>query len=106
MYLPTSAISSDRLGRLDAGDERAPLGEVGLDLGVAEAQLANDEPSEAGRLEHERDLVDRVGGLGRDDRVGGDVREQRDLLADLVADRVVASAGRSRPAGCRCRAAP
>ena len=37
----------------------------------------------------ERDLVDRVGGLGRDDRLGGDVGEQRDLLADLVGDRVV-----------------
>ncbi len=28
-------------------------------------------------------------GLGRDDRLGRDVGEQRDLLADLVADRVV-----------------
>ena len=37
----------------------------------------------------ERDLVDRLGRLGRDDRLGRDVREQRDLLADLVADRVV-----------------
>ena len=37
----------------------------------------------------QRDLVDRVGGLGRDDRLGRDVGEQRDLLADLVADRVV-----------------
>ena len=32
-----------------------------------------------------------LGGLGRDDRLRGDVAEQRDLLADLVADRVVAA---------------
>ena len=84
----------DRLGRLDPGDEGAPLVEVRLDVGVAEPELANDQTAEAGGLEHERDLVDRVGGLGRDDRVGRDVREQRDLLADLVGDRMIASAGR------------
>ena len=39
----------------------------------------------------QRHLVDRVGRLGRDDRLGGDVGEQGDLLADLVADRVVAA---------------
>ena len=36
-----------------------------------------------------RDLVDRVGRLGRDDRLAGHVGEQGDLLADLVGDRVV-----------------
>ena len=79
----------DRLGRLDPGDEGAPRVEVRLDLRVAEPELADDELAEARRLEHERDLVDRVGGLGRDDRLGRDVGEQRDLLADLVGDRVV-----------------
>ena len=40
-------------------------------------------------LEEERHLVDRLGGLGGDDGVGRDVREERDLLADLVAHRLV-----------------
>ena len=42
----------DRLRRLDPVDERAPRVEVGLDLRVAEAELADDELAEAGRLEH------------------------------------------------------
>ena len=42
----------DRLGRLDPGDQRAPRVEVRLDVRVAEAQLADDELAEAGRLEH------------------------------------------------------
>ena len=91
MYLPTSAISTVALGRLDPGDERPPPVEVRLGLRVAQAQLADDEPAQAGLLEHQRDLVDRRERLGRDHRVGRDVGEERDLLPDLVADRVVAA---------------
>ena len=89
MYLPDEGDLEDRLGRLDPVDQGPPAGEVGLDLRVAEAELADDEPPEARGLEHERDLVDRVGGLGRDDGLDVDVGEQGDLLADLVGDRVV-----------------
>ncbi len=89
MYLPTRAISRTGFGRLDPRDQGAPGREVRLGRRVAESQLAHDEPAETGCLEHERDFVDRVGGLGRDDRLGRDVREQRDLLADLVGDRVI-----------------
>ncbi len=78
-----------RLGRLDPLDQRAPAGEIGGRLGVAQPELANDESPEPGRLEQERHLVDRVRGLGRDDCLGRDVGEQGDLLADLVADRTV-----------------
>ena len=44
------------------------------------------QPPEAEGLELQRDLVDRLGRRGRDDGVDVDVREQRDLLADLVGD--------------------
>ena len=49
------------LGRLDPLDQRAPAVEVGLRLGVAEAELADEQPPEPERLELERDLVDRLG---------------------------------------------
>ena len=78
-----------RLGALDPLDEVAPVREVGRRCGRAEAEVAHDELAEAGFLEHERDLVDRLGGLGRDDRLRRDVGEEGDLLADLVGDRVV-----------------
>ena len=89
MYLPTRAISSDRLGRLDPIDEGTPRIEVGGDLRVAEAELADDEPPETGGLEHERDLVDRGRRLRRDDGLHRHIGEQRDLLADLVRDGMV-----------------
>ena len=78
-----------RLRGLDPLDERAPRVEVRLDIGIAETELADDEPAEAGRLEHERHFVDRLGRLGRDDGLDVDVGEEGDLLADLVADRMV-----------------
>ena len=78
-----------RLGSLDELDESRPGGEVGRSGDFGQAELADDEVAEAGRLELERDLVDRVRRHGRDDGLGRDVGEQGDLLADLVADRVV-----------------
>ena len=42
----------DRLGRLDPVDERPPRVEVRARLRVAEAELADDQPAEAGGLEH------------------------------------------------------
>ncbi len=79
----------DGLRHLDTLDERPPAGQIRFHLRVAERQLAHDETAKTGLLEHERDFVDRVGGLARDDRLGRDVREEGDLLADLVAHRVV-----------------
>ena len=89
MYLPTRAISRTGLGALDPLDERAPAVEVRRDVRVAEAELADDQPPKPEGLELERDLVDRVGGRGRDDGLDVDVGEEGDLLADLVGDRVV-----------------
>ena len=73
--------------------------ELEADIAAAEAKavksasraaaLTDDEPAQPEGLELERDLVDRVGGLGRDDGVGRDVREEGDLLADLVAHGVI-----------------
>jgi hypothetical protein len=76
---------------LDPLHERPPRIEIGLHVGVTEPELAYEQPAEPGRLEHQRDLVDRVGRLGRDHRVRRDVGEEGDLLADLVADRMVAA---------------
>ena len=87
--LADEADLQGRLGRLDPVDQRAPARQIGLDVLVAETQLADDQAAQPERLELERDLVDRVRRLGRDDRLAGDVREQGDLLADLVADRMV-----------------
>ena len=69
MYLPTSAISRMGLGALMRVDERAPRVEVGLDVRVDQTQVADDQPAQAGLLEHQRHLVDGVRGLGRDDRL-------------------------------------
>ena len=73
-----------RLGRLDPLHQRPPAVEVRHGVGIAQAQLAHHEAAEAEGLELERDLVDRGGRGGRDDRVHVHVREQGDLLADLV----------------------
>ena len=89
MYLPTRAISTTGLGALIRSTRTCHELEIRARLRVAQPELADDQPPETGRLELERHLVDRVGRLGRDDGVHGDVREQRDLLADLVGDRVV-----------------
>ena len=78
-----------RLGCLDPLDQCAPAVEVGGSVRVAESELAHDQPSQPRFLEEQRDLVDRLGGLGRDDGVGGDVGEEGDLLADLVTDRSI-----------------
>ena len=89
MYLPTSAISRMGLGALMRSTRARHDVEVGLDVRVDETQVADDQPAEAGLLEHERHFVDGVRGLGRDDRLARDVGEQRDLVADLVADRMI-----------------
>ncbi len=89
MYLPTSAISRTGFGRLDPLDERAPAIEIRHRVGIAEAELADDQPSQAEGFELERHFVDRLRGGRRDDRIDIDVGEERDLLADLVGDLVV-----------------
>ena len=58
---------------------------------IAESELVDDEVAQAPVLELERHLVDRLGGHGGDDRVGVDVAEERDLLAQVVVDRQVAA---------------
>ena len=77
------------LGRLDPLDQRPPRREVGLGFRVAKGELAHDEPAQAGLLELERDLVDRGRGFGRNHGIGGDVREQGDLVPDLVRNGVI-----------------
>ena len=75
----------------DALGERLPFGEIRLPRLSAEAELLDDDPAEAGVLEHERDAVDRPGVRLADDIVDLDVAEERDLLAQLVVDRLVRS---------------
>ena len=88
MYLPTRPIFSG-MRVLDAVDERAPFGEVGLGRALGQTELLDDDPAEAGLFEHERHGVDRPRvGLG-DHVVELHVAEQRDLLAELVVDRLV-----------------
>ncbi|GIW19819.1 MAG: hypothetical protein KatS3mg065_0115 [Chloroflexota bacterium] len=89
MYLPTRATSSARLRGQDPVDEGSPTVQVGGRVGIAEAELANDEAAETGGLELEGHGVDRLGRLGGNDRLDVDVGEEGDLLPDLVGDRVV-----------------
>ena len=88
MYLPTRAISRTGLGALIRSTRARHESRSGATSGSPRPSSRTTSLPRPG-LEHQRDLVDRVGGLGRDDRLGRDVREQRDLLADLVGDRVV-----------------
>ena len=85
MYLPTRAISSIGLGRLIRSTSARQPARSGSAVRIAEAELANDDAAESSLLEEKRHFVDRLGGLGGDDGFGRDVREQGDLLADLVA---------------------
>ena len=56
--------------------------------GASSAELLADERVEPLGLQHLRDEID-VGHVGRaDDRVAVDVREERDLLADVVRERL------------------
>ena len=68
--------------------ERDPLREVGR-VRAGEAELLDDDPAEAGFLEHQRDAVDgpRVGFA--DHVFCLHVAEERDLLAEIVVDRLV-----------------
>ena len=78
-----------RLGPLDAVHQGPPGGQVGRLGGGPEAQLADDEVAQPLGLQEQRHLVDRGGRLGRDDAFLGHVAEEGDLLAHLVADRLV-----------------
>ena len=77
------------LGSLDEVDQLGPGLEVGRPGDIVQAQLARQERPEARLLEQERDLVDRLGRLRRNDRVAGDIGEQGNLVTDLLADRVI-----------------
>ena len=85
MYFPTSATSRDGLGRLMSSTIAPPRREVGLVHDAVESEVADHEVAQAGLLELEGYLVDRRRGDRGDDRLGRDVGEERDLLADLVA---------------------
>ena len=89
-YLPTSAISTSSSSSRLRSMQLLPLAEVGS---VAlEAELLADERVEALGTEHLGNEVD-VGDVGGpDDRVRVDVGEERDLLADVVGQRL----GRAR----------
>ena len=86
MYLPTSAISSVGLGALIRSTSARQPSRSGTASGSPRPSSRTTQAAEAERLELERDLVDRGGGGRRDDRVHVHVREQGDLLADLVRD--------------------
>ena len=89
MYLPTRAISRIGFGALMRSTSARQESRSGATSGSPRPSSRTTSRPRPERLEHQRDLVDGVGGLGRDDRIGRDVGEQRDLLADLVGDRVV-----------------
>ncbi len=78
------------LGMLERVDQRAPRRQLGGRR--RDAELAADDVVEALRGQRARDLVDRVGIERRDDGVGRDVGEQRDLAPVAVGDRPVGAA--------------
>ena len=88
--LADEADAHGLLGLLHAVHERAPLGEVGLDVG--EVQHPADVVVEAFVVEHERDLVEDLGVDRRHDPLFGNVAERGDLLLEALRDRAVAAA--------------
>ena len=79
-----------RAGRPDALHQLLPLVEVRLARpGISSSRVM--QLAESGPLELERHLVDAPRGLERDDGVDVDVGEERDLVEDLVVDRLVAA---------------
>ena len=81
-------------------EQLLPLAEVGR-VGL-EPELLADERVEALRAQHLRDEVD-VGHVGApDDRARVDVGEERDLVADVVGQRLGRAARRRCPGGYRC----
>ena len=72
---------------VDALDQRLPLRQVGL--AALEVQHPHDEVVEPFAVHQQGDAVDVVGVARRHDRVGVDVAEQGDLLADALFDRLL-----------------
>ena len=84
--MPTSAISTALAALAEPLDEVVPLAEVGV--GRVEPELLADEPVEALLLQRLRHEVD-VGDVDRgDDGLRVDVGEERDLVADVLRERL------------------
>ena len=91
-YLPTMPDPHAPRQRLDAADQRLPLGDVDLVRRLVDAERAADVGVEALLVQDERDLVD-VGRVDRRDHgVDGDVAQQRDLALQGLRNRLVAPA--------------
>ena len=88
--LADDADAQGRLGPLDLLHQRAP----GVHAGGhgRQAQLAHQQVAEATILQHQRHLIDGLGGEQRDHRLLGDVAEEGDLLAQLLGHGVVGAA--------------
>src|SRR5215217_1177517 len=77
-------------GALHPTDEPLPIGQVGW--GQLDAEVAQHRLVDALVGELERHLVDRVDVARRDHRADRQVREQRDLLADVLAELLLGAA--------------
>ena len=89
MYLPTRPISRLGLGALIRSTSTRQPSRSGTASSSPRARSRTISRPRPGFLEQQGDFVDRVGGLGRDDGLGRNIGEERDLLAELVADRTV-----------------
>ena len=87
--LPDEADVERNAGVLDALDERLPLHQIGKRRAVREPELLDHDAPEAGLLKHQRNCVDRPGVGFADHVVELDVAEERDLLAQVLVDRLV-----------------
>ena len=89
-YLPTSAISTSPLRLADPVGELVPLAELGSPSGSPSLRTTSaSSPSSCSACGHE---VDVAHVLVRDHGAGVDVGEERDLLADVARQPVLATA--------------
>src|SRR5918999_2168550 len=88
--LADEADPHGRRGGFDPVHQPPPVREVGLQR--VDAEVGEDTVVDSLRLELERDLVDRVDVARRDHRGHGQAGEQRDLLADVTAQGLLAAA--------------
>ena len=102
-YLPTRPMSTSACGLLSRCTTRSqPVSSGARDQMLSSSPILSSTPS---LVEADRHLVDAADVLGREDGVGGDVGEHRDLLLQRRLDRPLRATEQDRRAGCRSRAA-